>query len=124
LLIKLNLLQLAILGGLSIPVILNFGVIGLSVLWTIITGIVAIYLSYYIQKLLKLNLIHIYSFCIVAAVITMIFVVFLKEIGFIKDLFTLIFVICMGGFVNGLVIIIQKPELPREYKSFLSSVWD
>ncbi len=124
LLIKLNLIQLIILGGLSIPVILNFGVIGLSVLWTITTCAVAIYLSNYIRKLLKLNLIHIYSFCIIAAVITLIFVVFLKEIGFIKDLFSLIFVMGMGGFVNGLVIIIQRPELPREYKSFLSSVWE
>jgi len=124
LLIKLNLIQLAILGGLSIPVILNFGVIGLSVLWTLTTGAVAIYLSYHVKKLLKLNLSHIYSSCIVAAVITMILVVFLKEIGFIKNLFTLIFVIFIGGFVNGLIIIIQRPELPRQYKSFLSSVWE
>jgi len=123
LLIKLNLIQLAILAGLSIPVILNFGVIGLSVLWTITTGAVAIYLSYFVKKLLKLNLIRIYSSCIIAAVITMILVLFLKEIGFIQNLLSLIFVISMGGFVNGLIIIIQRPELPRQYKSFLSSVW-
>jgi len=122
LLIKLNLFQLAILTGLSIPVILNFGVIGLSVLWTITTGAAAIYLSYFVKKLLKLNLIRIYSSCIIAAVITMILVIFLKEIGFIQNLLSLIFVIFMGGFVNGLIIIIQRPELPRQYKSFLSSV--
>lgn len=123
LLIKLNLIQLVILAGLSIPVILNYGVIGLSVLWTITTAVVAIYLSYFVKKLLQLNLIRIYSSCIIAAVITMIFVIFLKEIGFIQNLLSLIFVIFMGGFVNGLIIIIQRPDLPRQYKSFLSSGW-
>ncbi len=123
LLIKLNLVQLVILVVLSIPVTLNYGVIGLSILWTLTISVLAIYLSYYVKKLLKLDLISIYRPCIVAAIGTMILVIFLKELGFINSIFSLIFVISLGAFVNGLIIVLQKPDLPRQYKTFLNTIW-
>jgi len=122
-LIKLNIIQLGILILLGVPVIQYYGVIGLSCLWTITMSIAAIYLSYYVKNLLKLKLIYIYRAYIVSAIISIILVIFLKELGFITSIVSLIFVIFLGCFVNGVILVIQRPDLPRRYKSFLSTIW-
>ncbi|MFB0544880.1 MAG: hypothetical protein ACETVN_04130, partial [Asgard group archaeon] len=108
---------------LGVPVTQLYGVIGLSCLWAIAMGIIAIYLSYYVRRLMKLNLMHIYRVYIVSAIISVILVIVLKELEFITNIISLIFVIFLGCFVNGVILVIQRPDLPREYKAFLSTIW-
>ncbi|MFX1518582.1 MAG: oligosaccharide flippase family protein [Promethearchaeota archaeon] len=122
-LIKLNIIQLGVLILLGVPVTQHYGVLGLSCLWTIAMGVIAIYLSCYVRRLLKLNLMYIYRAYIVSAIASVVLVIILKELGFITNIISLIFVIFLGCFVNGVVLIIQRPNLPREYKAFLSTLW-
>jgi O-antigen/teichoic acid export membrane protein len=122
-LIKLNIIQLGVLILLGVPVTQRYGVIGLSCLWTIAMGIIAIYLSYYVRSLVGLNLMYIYRAYIVSAIASLVLVIVLKELAFITNIISLIFVIFLGCFVNGVVLVIQRPDLPREYKAFLSTIW-
>ena len=122
-LIKLNIIQCGVLILLGVPVTQHYGVIGLSCLWTIVMGIFTIYLSYYVRNLVKLNLMYIYRAYIVSAIASLVLVIVLKELAFITGIISLIFVIFLGCFVNGVVLVIQRPDLPREYKAFLSTIW-
>ncbi len=121
-LIKLNIIQLGLLILLGVPITQLYGVLGLSCLWTIAMSLIAIYFSYYTRRLVKLNLMHIYRPYIVSAIVSVVLVIVLKELGFITNLVSLIFVIFLGCFANGVILVIQRPDLPREYKAFLSTI--